>query len=440
MSGKLLPVQCIKFVIFVDIKHTDMQSEIRDINLWESGALKIDWVRRHMPLLDGLEKEFRQTRPFEGLRVALSVHLEAKTAHLCEVLAEGGAEMYITGSNPLSTQDDIAAALVHEGLNVFAVHDATPEEYENGIRKVIEAAPNIIIDDGGDLVNMIHENYPELLPGVIGGCEETTTGILRLQAMDRAEKLQFPMMLVNDAKCKHFFDNRYGTGQSVWDGINRTTNLIVAGKTVVVAGYGWCGKGVAMRAKGLGAEVIVTEVDPVKALEAVMDGFRVMTMAQAAPLGDFFVTVTGCEDVISMEHFPLLRDGAILCNAGHFDVEVAVAKLKEYAVKESPARNNITGYTLPDGRIVYVIAGGRLVNLAAGDGHPAEIMDMSFAIQALSAKYLADNRKTVVREPGRMLNNVPESIDNEVARRKLSSWSVEIDSLTPAQHRYLYGE
>lgn len=417
-----------------------MQSQIRDINLWESGALKIDWVRTHMPLLAGLEEEFIRTKPFAGLKVALSVHLEAKTARLCEVLSRGGAEMFITGSNPLSTQDDIAAALVHEGLNVFAVHDATEQEYEDGIRKVIEAGPNIIIDDGGDLVKMIHENYPELIPDVIGGCEETTTGILRLQTMDREHRLEFPMMLVNDAKCKHFFDNRYGTGQSVWDGINRTTNLIVAGTTVVVAGYGWCGKGVAMRAKGLGAEVIVTEIDPVKAMEAVMDGFSVMTMAQAAPKGDFFVTVTGCEDVISEKHFPLLKDGAILCNAGHFDVEVAVAKLREYAVGVRPARNNIKAYDLPDGKTVYVIADGRLVNLAAGDGHPAEIMDMSFAIQALSAKYLVDNREAIAREKGRMLNIVPDAIDNDVAWRKLASWGVEIDALTEAQHRYLYGE
>ncbi|MBQ1649450.1 MAG: adenosylhomocysteinase [Bacteroidales bacterium] len=417
-----------------------MASEIRNTALWESGELKIEWVRRHMPLLDGLQKEFTLNKPFKGLKIALSVHLEAKTAHLCEVLASGGAEMYITGSNPLSTQDDIAAALVHEGLNVFAVHGATPEEYESGIRRVIEIGPDIIIDDGGDLVNMIHSEFPQLIPNVIGGCEETTTGILRLQNLNREKALKFPMMLVNDAACKHFFDNRYGTGQSVWDGINRTTNLIVAGKTVVVAGYGWCGKGVAMRAKGLGAKVIITEVDPIKAMEAVMDGFNVMTMKQAAAEGDIFVTVTGCDDVITTEHFPLMKDGAILCNAGHFDCEVAVAKLREYAVSEAPARNNIMGYKLPDGRTVYVIAEGRLVNLAAGDGHPAEIMDMSFAIQALSAKYLADHRDTICREPGKMLNNVPAEIDREVADRKLKDWGIEIDVLTPEQHKYLYGE
>lgn len=414
-------------------------SEIRNEGLWESGELKIDWVRHHMPLLEGLERDFRETKPFKGLKVALSVHLEAKTAHLCEVLADGGAEMYITGSNPLSTQDDVAAALVHEGLNVFAVHGASPEEYERGIRKVIEAGPNIIIDDGGDLVTMIHENYPELIPNVIGGCEETTTGILRLQAMNREKRLLFPMMLVNDAACKHFFDNRYGTGQSVWDGINRTTNLIVAGKYVVVAGYGWCGKGVAMRAKGLGAKVIVTEVDPVKAMEAVMDGFRVMPMSEAAAEGDIFVTVTGCEDVITKEHFLKMKDGAICCNAGHFDCEVSVSDLKEIAVSESVARQNIQQYDLPNGRKVYVLAEGRLVNLAAGDGHPAEIMDMSFAIQALSAKYLVENKDSISREKGNMLNVVPESIDREVAFRKLDDWGIGIDHLTEKQKEYLFG-
>ena len=412
-----------------------MVSRIKDINLWESGELKLSWVRSHMPLLEGIEKDFRQEQPFKGLKVALSVHLEAKTAHLCEVLAAGGADMYITGSNPLSTQDDVAAALVHEGLNVFATHGCTEQEYFADIRRVLEVGPNIIIDDGGDLVTLMHKEYPELLPGVIGGCEETTTGILRLKAMDAAGKLCFPMMLVNDADCKHLFDNRYGTGQSVWDGINRTTNLIVAGKNVVVAGYGWCGKGVAMRAKGLGAEVIVTEVDPVKAMEAVMDGFKVMPMLEAAPLGDFFITVTGCADVIGPEAFLRMKDGAICCNAGHFDVEVAVAKLKAMAVSHRPARNNIEAYTLENGRNIYIIAEGRLVNLAAGDGHPAEIMDMSFAIQALSARYLAQNRGKLTH----MLNNVPAVIDREVALRKLGHWGVKIDTLTDEQQKYLFG-
>lgn len=416
-------------------------SEIRDPQKWESGELKISWVRSHMPLLAQIEKEFSKDKPFKGLKIALSVHLEAKTAHLCEVLASGGAEMFITGSNPLSTQDDVAAALVHEGLNVFAVHGATPEEYEHGIRRVIEAGPNIIIDDGGDLVTMIHEHYPELIPNVIGGCEETTTGILRLQQMNNAKTLMFPMMLVNNASCKHFFDNRYGTGQSVWDGINRTTNLIVAGKYVVVAGYGWCGKGVSMRAKGLGAKVIVTEVDPIKAMEAVMDGFQVMSMMEAAKLGDIFITVTGCNDVITTKHFLKMKDGAICCNAGHFDCEVSVADLKKIATSEREARQNIQEYVLPNGRKVYILAEGRLVNLAAGDGHPAEIMDMSFAIQALSARYLADNRKgnNINHASGNMLNAVPAEIDDKVARMKLTDWGIKIDRLTPAQRKYLFG-
>ena len=413
-----------------------MVSHIKDISLWESGELKLSWVRSHMPLLDGIEKDFLKEQPFKGLKVALSVHLEAKTAHLCEVLAAGGADMYITGSNPLSTQDDVAAALVHEGLNVFAIHGCTEQEYFDDIRKVLEVGPNIIIDDGGDLVTTIHKEFPELIPNVIGGCEETTTGILRLKAMDAAGELKFPMMLVNDADCKHLFDNRYGTAQSVWDGINRTTNLIVAGKSVVVAGYGWCGKGVAMRAKGLGAEVIVTEINPIRAMEAVMDGFKVMPMLEAAPLGDFFITVTGCADVIGPDAFLRMKDGAICCNAGHFDVEVAVAKLKAMAVSHRPARNNIEAYTLENGRTIYIIAEGRLVNLAAGDGHPAEIMDMSFAIQALSARYLAQNRGKLET----MLNNVPAVIDWEVSLRKLKDWNIHIDTLTPEQQKYIFGK
>ncbi len=412
-----------------------MSSEIRDLSLWESGEQKIAWVKGNMPLLRSIEEEFAQTKPFAGKRIALSIHLEAKTAYLCRVMAAGGAEMYITGSNPLSTQDDVAAALVHGGLNVFAWHGTTPEEYEAHTRRVIEAKPHFIIDDGGDLVTLIHKEYPEYLENVIGGCEETTTGILRLKAMAKAGELKFPMMLVNDADCKHLFDNRYGTGQSVWDGINRTTNLIVAGKTVVVAGYGWCGKGAAMRAKGLGAKVIVTEVDPVKAIEAVMDGFTVMKMEDAAKIGDFFVTVTGCSHVITEKSFLNMHEGAILCNAGHFDVEVDMAGLRQLAVRSFDARNNIKGYTLPNGVTVYVIAEGRLVNLAAGDGHPAEIMDMSFAIQALSAEWLIRSSKNVTS----VLNNVPREVDEAVARRKLRSMNIEIDTLTDEQRVYLYG-
>lgn len=408
-------------------------SEIRDESLWESGKRKIEWVRQNMCLLRELEDRFTREKPFSGLKVALSVHLEAKTAYLCKTLAAGGAEMYITGSNPLSTQDDVAAALVHDGLNVYAWHGATEEEYHRHISKVVEAGPNIIIDDGGDLVNLIHNEYPQLIPGVIGGCEETTTGIIRLIAMNKAKQLRFPMVLVNNARCKYLFDNRYGTGQSVWDGINRTTNLIVAGKNVVVAGYGWCGKGVAMRAKGFGASVIITEVDPIKAMEAVMDGFKVMKMEEAAKIGDLFVTVTGCKDVITEKSFMNMKDGAILCNAGHFDCEVDVAGLRKIAVETKLARNNIDGYRLENGNWLYVIGEGRLVNLAAGDGHPAEIMDMSFAIQALSAVYLVKNKDRLSEK----IIYVPEEIDNEVAEAKLRYWGLEIDRLTPEQEKYL---
>ena len=410
-----------------------MASEIRDINLAPSGALKIEWVKNHCDLLRTLEDEFSKTRPFENIKIALSVHLEAKTAYLCKVLKAGGADMYVTGSNPLSTQDDVAAALVKDGLEVHAWYDSTPEEYASHIRAVLSAGPQIIIDDGGDLVHMIHTEMKELLPNIIGGCEETTTGILRLESMAKEGSLKFPMVKVNNAQCKHFFDNRYGTGQSVWDGINRTTNLIVAGKTVVVAGYGWCGKGVAMRAKGLGARVIVTEVDPVKAIEAVMDGFDVMPMKKAAALGDFFVTVTGCDKVIDEEDFMEMKDGAILCNAGHFDCEIDMAGLRKLAVKSAPLRNNITGYTLPNNKTLAVLGEGRLVNLACGDGHPAEIMDMSFAIQALSAKYLVEHQGQI----DSMLIDVPEEVDKEVAIKKLRFLGKEIDVLTPEQEAYL---
>ena len=410
-----------------------MSSEIRDINLAESGAKKIEWVKRNCDLLRMLEEEFTNTKPFAGKKVALSVHLEAKTAYLCKVLAAGGAQMYVTGSNPLSTQDDIAAALVAAGLNVYAWYNATTEEYFNHIRRVLEVGPNVIIDDGGDLVHMMHTEYTDLIPNVLGGCEETTTGILRLEAMDRAGKLRFPMVRVNNADCKHLFDNRYGTGQSVWDGICRTTNLIVAGKNVVVAGYGWCGKGVAMRAKGLGAKVIVTEVDPIKAIEAVMDGFEVMPMNDAAKIGDFFITVTGCDKVIDAQDFAVMKDGAILCNAGHFDCEIDMANLRQIAVETKEMRKNIMGYKMPEGHWVFVLAEGRLVNLAAGDGHPAEIMDMSFAIQALSAKYIVENAGKL----DSMIQDVPREVDMDVAARKLAFMGKQIDVLTEEQAAYL---
>ncbi len=409
-------------------------SEIRDIALAESGKRKIEWVKRNCPLLRSLEEEFSETKPFAGKRIALSIHLEAKTAYLCKVLAAGGAEMYITGSNPLSTQDDVAAALVDAGLNVFAWYNSTPEEYDKHISMVLENHANIIIDDGGDLVHMLHTTHRDELQYVIGGCEETTTGIIRLMAMDAAGELEFPMVMVNNADCKHLFDNRYGTGQSVWDGINRTTNLIVAGKTVVVAGYGWCGKGVSMRAKALGAQVIVTEIDPVKAIEAVMDGFDVMPMNEAAKHGDFFITVTGCNHVITEKDFLVMKEGAILANAGHFDIEIDVKRLNEIAVEKQEQRNNIMGYKLPSGQWIYLLAEGRLVNLAAGDGHPAEIMDMSFAIQALSAKYLVEHSTSLNEK----LIVVPKEVDMEVAHRKLRFLGKEIDVLTKEQEEYLY--
>ena len=412
-----------------------MASEIRDINLAESGLRKIEWVRRNCPLLTMLKEEFGKTKPFAGQKIALSIHLEAKTAYLCEVLMAGGAEVYATGSNPLSTQDDVVAALVTEGVEVHAWHDISAEDYDRCIDDVLAVGPHIIIDDGGDLVNAVHTKFPELIDNIIGGCEETTTGIIRLEAMDREGKLRFPMVRVNNAQMKHFFDNRYGTGQSVWNGINRTTNLVVAGKIAVVAGYGWCGKGVAMRAKGLGARVIVTEIDPVKAIEAIMDGFDVMPMAEAAKLGDFFITVTGCEKVIDEEDFLQMKDGAICCNAGHFDCEVDMAWLRANAVEQRDMRENIVGYKLTNGNWIYVLGEGRLVNLACGDGHPAEIMDMSFAIQALSARYLAQNRGKLTEK----LNNVPAVIDWEVALRKLGDWKVQIDTLTDEQQKYLFG-
>ena len=408
-------------------------SRIADIALAPSGEIKINWVERNMPVLRALGEDFKKTKPFAGLRVALSVHLEAKTAYLCRVLEMGGAEMYVTGSNPLSTQDDVAAALAAGGMNVFARYGCSMAEYEECLCSVLEAAPQIIIDDGGDLVHLMHTRYTDLIPQVIGGCEETTTGIHRLKIMAREGTLRFPMMMVNEADCKHMFDNRYGTGQSVWDGIMRTTNLVVAGKYVVVSGYGWCGKGVSMRAKGLGAKVIVTETDPIRAFEAVMDGYEVMPMADAAAQGDIFITVTGCSGVIRKEHFLSLKDGAILSNAGHFDVEVDMAGLEEIAVKKYEARHNIQGYVLPNGKTVFTIAEGRLVNLAAADGHPAEIMDMSFAVQALSAEYL-------VRMRGKLDNTViafPRELDEAVAARKLRAMGVSIDALSDEQKSYL---
>lgn len=410
-----------------------MNYDIRDISLAPSGHTKIEWVKNNMPLLRTLEDEFRRTRPFEGLKISLSVHLEAKTAYLCLVLAAGGARMSVTGSNSLSTQDDVAAALADSGLKVFAYHGATDEEYMRHIEMCLEHRPNIIIDDGGDLVEMIHNKRPDLGDEVMGGCEETTTGVIRLKAMERDGILRFPMVAVNDARCKHLFDNRYGTGQSVWDSIMRNTNLIVASKTVVVVGYGWCSRGIAMRAAALGAKVIVTEIDPVKAIEAKMDGYDVMKMDQAASYGDIFVSATGCKHTITVDHMLKMKDRAILANAGHFNVEIDMAGLEEAAVSKKETRNNIMGYTLSNGRTINVIGEGKLVNIAAADGHPAEIMDLSFAVQAMSAMYIRDNHSRLENK----VIDVSSEIDDVIARRRLAAWDIEIDELTEDQKKYL---
>ena len=407
-------------------------SEVLDRSLAPSGERKMAWAWRYMPLLQSIAADFDRDRPLAGLTVAVSLHIEAKTANLCRLLQRGGAEVHVTGCNPLSTQDDVAAALA-EGMDVHAIHGCSKADYDRFVLAVLDSKPDLIIDDGGDLVGALHLQRQDLIPKLIGGCEETTTGIVRLLAMEREKALRFPMIDVNDAQCKHFFDNRYGTGQSVWDGVNRATNLIVAGKTIVVAGYGWCGRGIAMRAKGLGARVIVTEIDPVKAIEAVMDGFDVMTMDEAAPLGDVFITATGCRDVITPKHFGEMRDGALLANGGHFNVEIDVEWLEKNASATIPGRTDVTkGYVLANGKTLFVLADGRLVNLASGDGHPVEIMDMSFAIQALSTAHLTKHR-----DLSPAVHAVPQEIDTEVAKRWLNAAGKNIDILTDAQKQYL---
>lgn len=409
--------------------------EIRDIDLALSGHQKIEWVMKNMPLLNSLEKDFAKQQYFKGVNIAVCIHLEAKTAYLAKVLAAGGANVSICGSNPLSTQDDIAAALVEDGLFVYSWHGATNEEYFRHLNMALDIKPNIIIDDGGDLVHLLHNERSALVPEIFGGSEETTTGVLRLRAREKNGVLNLPMISVNDANCKYLFDNRYGTGQSVWDGINRTTNLIVCGKNVVIAGYGWCGKGCAMRAKGLGANVIICEVNPIKAIEAVMDGFKVMPMLDAAKVGDMFITVTGCDRVIYEQHFRAMKDGAILANAGHFDVEICITDLEKLAAQKKIVRNNIIGYQMENGNWINLLASGRLVNLAAGDGHPAEIMDMSFALQALCAKYILENHKNMEDA----VYSVPKEIDSYVANLKLSLMGVSIDKLSDEQVKYLSG-
>lgn len=408
-------------------------SLIRDPQLAPSGHHKLEWVRKYMPVMNILKDEFEAARPFAGLTIACCLHLEAKTGYLLQTLQAGGARVIACASNPLSTQDDVVAALVDSGITVFAIHGESAEEYQRFLELTLDCEPDAIIDDGADMVSLLVKERPGQASKIMGGCEETTTGIIRLRSMEREQVLPFPMMAVNDAYMKYLFDNRYGTGQSVWDGINRTTNLVVAGKTVVVAGYGWCGKGVSMRALGMGAKIVVTEIDPIKANEAIMDGFQVMTMEDAAVLGDVFITVTGNINVIRKEHMRLMKDNAIMANAGHFDVEISKADLLSLAESHRTLKNNIEEYLLPDGRRLHLLAEGRLVNLAAGDGHPAEVMDLSFSLQALSLLYVIQNRSDLKHQ----VYKVPEDIDRRVALLRLQSQGVAIDSLSEEQELYL---
>lgn len=410
-----------------------MTSMIRDINLAPLGMERIQWVKEFMPVLNVLNDEFSKTKPLNGKKLVVTMHLEAKTAYLALVLKNAGAQVAVTGSNPLSTQDEVAAALASQGIQVFAWHDCSAEEYTQFLHKALDTQPDIIVDDGGDLVSLLHGERSELAGNILGGSEETTTGVIRLRALADQNRLKFPMVAVNDTYCKYLFDNRYGTGQSTWDGIMRSTNLTVAGKNVVVAGYGWCGKGVAMRAKGLGANVIVTEVDAVKAIEAAFDGFRVMPMSEAAKLGDIFVTLTGCINVIRGEHFKVMRNGAIMANAGHFDVEINKPDLEKIAISHRRARKNIEEYLLEDGRKIYLLAEGRLVNLAAGDGHPTEIMDLSFALQALSVMHILENHNNMTAK----VYDVPAAVDSRVAELKLRAMGILIDHLSAEQTNYL---
>jgi adenosylhomocysteinase len=413
-------------------------SIVRDKSLAADGAKKINWVKEKefMPVLSQLEQRFIEEQPFSGLKIAISIHLEAKTAYLGLVLRAGGADVAITGSNVLSTKDDVCAALDAEGMNVYAWHNASPDEYKEHLKKTLEFRPNIIIDDGGDLVNLLHGECKACASDIIGGCEETTTGIMRLKARADQGRLNFPMMAVNDANCKHLFDNRHGTGQSVWDAIMYSTNLMITGKVVVVAGYGFCSSGIAMRAKGLGARVIVTEINPFRCLEASMDGFEVLKMEDAAKVGDIFISATGCKDVITEKHFKVMKNNVLLANAGHFDVEINKVDLAKMSVRIENRKPFIDGYYLPDGRVINVLADGRLVNIVAGNGHPADIMDLSFAIQALSALYVAKNGRSL--KPG--LYDIPEDIDLEVAMMKLEAMGLGIDELTSEQKAYLKSE
>jgi len=414
---------------------TAIAHDIANPALAAEGKKRIEWAERNMPVLAQIRERFAKEQPFKGVRISACMHVTTETANLMRTLKAGGAEIALCASNPLSTQDDTAAALVHEyGISVFARNGIDRDGYYKHINAALDIQPHQVFDDGCDLVNTLHTTRKELLPHIAGGCEETTTGVIRLHQMAKDGALTFPMIAVNDTDTKHMFDNRYGTGQSTLDAIFRATNQLLAGKVLVVAGFGYCGKGVAERAKGLGADVVVTEIDPTKALDALMQGYRVMPMYDAAKIGDVFITVTGNRDVLRSEHFSLMKDGAILANSGHFDIEIDVAWLEKYATKKnSRIRHQTDEYVLSDGRRILLIAEGRLVNLGAAEGHPAAVMDMSFSDQALTAEYLVKEAKNLT--PG--VHNVPTEIDKEVARLKLQSMGSEIDTLTPSQVEYL---
>ena len=411
-----------------------MDYDVKDLRLADQGRMRIEWAEESMPVLRLVQKRFAKERPLAGVRIAACLHVTTETASLVKTLKAGGAEVRLCASNPLSTQDDVAASLVqHEGIAVFAIKGEDNRTYYEHIEAALAHKPQITMDDGADLVSTLHSKHKELLTHVLGGTEETTTGVIRLRSMAKKKVLRFPIVSVNDAETKHLFDNRYGTGQSTLDGIVRGTNRLVAGSTVVVAGYGWCGRGVAMRAKGLGADVIVTEVDPVKAIEAVMDGYRAMPMEQAAPLGDFFVTVTGNLKVLREVHFAKMKDGAIVCNSGHFNVEIDIPALEKLSRKKRTVRPGVEEYTLKNGKRINLLGEGRLVNLALAEGHPSSVMDMSFANQALSAEYIYKNHKKLEKK----VYPVPAAIDKEIARLKLAAMGVTIDQLTKEQEKYL---
>jgi len=410
------------------------QYDIKDINLAEGGRRRIEWAEREMPVLRQIRERFAREKPLKGIRISACLHVTTETANLMRTLQEAGAEVVLTASNPLSTQDDVAAALVHFWeIPVFAIKGEDNVTYYRHIAAALDHKPHLTMDDGADLVSTLHKERRELLPNVIGGTEETTTGVIRLRAMAADGMLHFPVIAVNDAMTKHFFDNRYGTGQSTIDGIIRATNVLLAGKRFVVAGYGWCGRGLAMRARGMGAIVIVTEVDPLKALEAVMDGYEVMPMSEAARIGDIFCTVTGDINVIDRQHFEVMKDGAILANSGHFNVEINIPALEAMAVEKKLVRPFVEQYVLADGRRIHLLGEGRLINLAAAEGHPASVMDMSFANQALSAEYMVKHGSKLEKR----VYPVPEEIDREIARLKLRAMGIEIDTLTEEQQRYL---